>query len=777
MQRLLLVESSREITNLIYGASVHFIEQIIITNNIKFNYRGSNSIFPLKSDIFNKAENKLLLLIVFLNIFIIIPRIYDGIPSGIDTSSHLSKILFIYKSFSTLDRIPYWNPDWYCGTPFLLFYPPLSYFLVFFLSLGIQDPIISYKIIDSFFYIVAPFSIYYLAREFNYNKMTSALAALIFSLSPIIIGNYLFYDRFPNILSLPLVCILVALLHRILNRKFDIKSLAFSSLLFAGIILTHHLSALYVVLIIFILILTISWIEGEIIKKFIIVSIVFLFSFLLTSFWTVPFILNAPEQLAGNPFYNRTIDFPYIRLSYFLDNLLTREIGIAHFILAFSSLTLPFNIFPKFNRKIGKRLATLIFIFTSLIGMGIFEWGEKIGNIVLKIAGQSMIVFSFVFLFLILFIYSKKRLINSTNFFFLLWTGLFLWLGLGYLAFPLARVPFVSTLWRSLDVFRFWVYLAIPLSILGAAMLNFLITKRKRPYKILIVTFLLLMIIGAFIKSSYSLTQPINPQLPYNVSNSKIPDELINYFKTKQEYGRVLAIKCPLWIYLLPYYIDKPLIDGWYPQEKLIPILLNISDYRINDLETTENRSEVWRTKLIQNHRSLGINWVMISDENQSLINELMDSSGFKKDIEIDYEQWKIYIFEAEDRIEMAELVPSRTTQVEFLRQAPDHIRINLFPSPRNGTLIVKEAYYRTWIAGSDGLQFNIERTGKNEAELLGIEEGFIMIPFQNEIDSIELYQRAESNNYPLISIFSLIILTLIIIIPHKKFWTNEIMG
>ena len=728
----------------------------------ELNLWGNNSISSFKSNILDETENRMLLLVFFINLIIISPRFIDGLPLGIDSTSHLCKILFMYKSFYNFGHIPNWNPDWYCGTPFLLLYPPLSYFMVFFLSLITQNPILSYKIIDAFFYLIAPFSLYFLAREFNFTKKESSLAAVIYSLSPIVIGNYLFYDRFPNIIAIPLTCFLITFLHRIFNKKSNIKLLAISSLFLAGIVLIHHLSALYVILIIFILIFTFSWSEKKYIKKLSIIFLVFLFSFLLTSFWATPFLFTAPTHIASNPFYNRTIDFPYIRLSYFLDNLLTREIGLAHFSIAIASLILIHNKIFNLKRKIGKIVVFMIPLFT---GMGIFEWAEKYNYNILNVFSQSLVAFSFILILSIILIESKKKLLNASRSFFIIWFIFFLWLGLGYFAFPLVRLPGLASIWRSLDIFRFWLYLVIPSSILGGFVLNHILSKRKNIYKIIIALIILLMISGAFIKSGYSLTQQINAQLPYNTSNSEIPSELIDYFSSKEDEGRILAIRCPLWIYVLPHYTDKSLIDGWYPQEKLLPTLLNINDYRINDLETSENRTDIWRS-LIQKHNSFGIRWVMIGNINQSLTFELMNSSDFSKDLEVYYKDWKIIVFEADNKIEIAETIPKNTSDyTKYSRIAPDHIKIELKNLKDDGLLIIKEAHYHTWAATSEGRELIVERSNLNE-----IEEGFIKIAIQKDTISIDLFQKTGTNYFVYISIFSFLIILALLIIPCRKF-------
>jgi hypothetical protein len=692
-------------------------------------YWRGRSISNLISRILEKSENRILLFATLVNILIIAPRFLPGIPLGIDATSHLSKILLMYNSYLNHGHIPSWNPDWYCGTPFLLFYPPLSYWIVFLLSLLGLGPILSYKIIDAFFYFIMPFIIYFLALEFNFKKRESTLAALIFALSPVVIGNYLFYDRYPNTMALCLAGLLIIFMHKTLINRFNIKWIIISALLLASIILTHHLSAAYVALVILIMVVAFSRNGKVLLKNLGLLSAILILSILVSSFWSIPFLLNAPEQIGNNPFYNRTIDYPYLRLSYFLDNLLTRELGIAHFAIVLASIWLFYNKSRFKNPILGNKVALMI---PLLAGMGIFELGEILNSNILIYSSQILVIFAFLFLLYLLIIDSRKGTMKSEDFFFLLWFAIFLWLSLGYFAFPLARVPVLSTVWRSLDVHRFWLYLAVPMVILGGKLLNFLISKRKRIFRIITTAILLIMVIGAFIKAGYCLTQEINDQLPYNVSNNTIPQELIDYFRSQEEYGRILAIKCPLWIYLLPQYTGKPLVDGWYPQQKLVVPLLNISDYRINDLETSDNRVVIWRN-LIENYELLGINWIMIENSNETLVHMLIDSSGFSEATVIEYEEWDISIFKANKTTEIVETLPADAAkEIKFSRVAPDRIEIEISDLRTDCVLILKEAYYPTWIAKSEGIPLKIEQT----------EDGFIRIYCPKGLSRIILFHR-----------------------------------
>ena len=140
-------------------------------------------------------------------------RFRDGVPMGVDSSSHLFKVLFIYKTFSVGGSLPSWCSEWYGGTAFLLSYPPLAYGISFLFSIITKDPLLSYKILDAVFYAIGPIALAYLINHLGFTKGEAAISAVLFALSPIVMENYLFFDRFNTTISIPLLCLfLVALL-------------------------------------------------------------------------------------------------------------------------------------------------------------------------------------------------------------------------------------------------------------------------------------------------------------------------------------------------------------------------------------------------------------------------------------------------------------------------------------------------------------------------------------------------------------------------------------
>src|SRR4030042_2887127 len=95
-------------------------------------------------------KNWLLVLgtVIFSLVVAVFSRFQDGIPTGIDSTSHLFKILFAYKTISVYGYFPSWCSDWYGGTPFLLFYPPLAYAITVLTSFPLRDPLLAYQVVD-----------------------------------------------------------------------------------------------------------------------------------------------------------------------------------------------------------------------------------------------------------------------------------------------------------------------------------------------------------------------------------------------------------------------------------------------------------------------------------------------------------------------------------------------------------------------------------------------------------------------------------------------------
>jgi hypothetical protein len=172
--------------------------------------------------------------------------------------------------------------------------------------------------------------------------------------------------------------------------------------------------------------------------------------------------------------------------------------------------------------------------------------------------------------------------------------------------------------------------------------------------------------------------------------NTSIPSEVIAFFKVNSEQGRVLSIKSPEWIYVLPYYTNQPLIDGWYPQGKLLQPLLEINDYKINDLYSTlqeggeAEQDRVW-LNLIHNASDLGISWVMIGDDDKR---HLMMGTDFTLVAEIE----GIFIY-------------------KFTQLSPDHLTLNVEDVREKVNIVVKVADFPGWTLRVDNVLLEHSQT------------------------------------------------------------------
>ncbi|HKM75711.1 MAG TPA: 6-pyruvoyl-tetrahydropterin synthase-related protein [Candidatus Bathyarchaeia archaeon] len=688
---------------------------------------------------------------VAISCIITLPRFAPGIPMGIDTTSHLYRVLFL-SEWLRRGVFPFWSPDWYGGSPTLLLYPPLGYFFSVGLSMLGVDPLLSYKIVDAVFYCLAPLTLYSLAREFGFSKGESAFASALYSVVPEVIENYLFYDRFPTVVAIPIFCAFIIMFHRALMGSRRLFDLLMSILLMSALLLTHHLSAL-IAGIVALLIIVVE--RGKIDMSRSIPDLVAIgFGTLcLSAFWFVPFA-ESLRLFSGNNFYNRNVIFPFITISYFGINVVVYLLGIVQFSIAL------FAIHPILKEIYTNHLhfQPSYFVILLLVGMGLYETGISLASILLTYFGQSVVILSFVcFLGQFLFVEQTKQMSEKNRVLVIVfWFIIFLWIGLGYYALPLIWLPYVREAWiRTMDVYRIWLYLALPMSALASFGLKKLFSKA--PSKLISVGLVILLATpiaaGVLLKVNYASTAPVNGVLPYTTSNAEIPQPILDYFRHDSSSGRILGINVPFWIYVLPNYVDKPILDGWYPQTKLLTPLVNVNDYRIDDLETTPNltsRLVIWRG-LIAQADLLDITWVMVGG--WALADQLMIAGRFVEQLSvlcptaqgfIDLILFKIV------RAPSFVVMSSSDFGVQNVSQPnPDEIVLTFSDSARSSEVLVKEAYFPTWQAMDGNHVIQVERENST---------GYILLTIPAGVTEVILYQNRNKEAWSTLSIIALFI-------------------
>ncbi len=696
---------------------------------------------------------------------ITIPRFLPGIPLSVDTTSHLYKILFLqywWKQGIT----PFWSTDWYAGSPALLLYPPLSYYITAGLAVLGLDPLLAYKLVDALFYSLTPLAVYFLAKELGFNKGESALGALLFSLFPEVIENYIFFDRFPTVLAIPLSCIFFITFHRALAQKDSKTNILFSTLAMSALLLTHHLSALIAGLVALLMVLLASAKDGPS-RPLLKLGLVAGGTLGITSFWLVPFITSF-GLFSSNQFFNRNVTFPFLRFTYFGYDVSSYLLGIVQFVLAAVAVQ------SIIGRNFAKRIpvSPAVFFTSLLAGMAVFQAGEILTFGTIEVLGEIIVAASFViFLGQFIIIQYARRVISRKNgvIFAVFWFILFLWLGLGYYALPVLQLPLIDTIWtKTMDVYRIWLYLALPMSALTARGILRSVSKIFARRPVLVIMFVSLAIISITVsvamKINYDLNNTVNGVLPYSTSNAEIPPEVINYFRNDASQGRILGINVPFWIYVLPSYVNKTIIDGWYPQTILVKQLAAFNDYRLDDLETAPNqtaRLSEWQ-KLVSYSELLDVTWIMIGD-NGTLAGELMQSTNFTEQLIVPYGNINLVVYKSTTVPSFIETNSSNVNLTSVTSPNPDEIIMNFQPTPGTSTIIVKEAYFPTWVGTANGSPLVVGRDSVT---------GYILLTIPPDTTQVTLYQRTSGNQWSIASLTSFTVclaLTVAILIRKRK--------
>jgi hypothetical protein len=671
-----------------------------------------------------------------LNLIIVMPRLNEGIPMGIDSTSHLFQIKYLSESFKTTGKQPLWCSYWYCGFPFLLFYPPLSYLSAFFLSLTGLTPVLSYKIIESIFFISAPFTIYFLARTLCLTRLESYIAALGFNLIPSVMSNFIFWDRYPTVISVPFVVLLSAFLIRYLRNE-EIKDLILTTLAFSLLLLTHHFSAFCGILVAFVI--SLSYLlqkrDAKTVKRIIkVAAFTGVVSLLLTLFWTAPFI-SFSEMFSNNPFTNGDVWDNYMPPEHWDKTLYKfRNMDLVQWLFAVCSSAFFVACVTDGGKATLKSkiicASPVLFLLLTLLITPFRIWFYPVE----------------IFLVTIISIIALPLLTSSIRHFtteeklpYIMtvgWFFIFVWLSFGRYALLFQVLPY----WQRLDTYRFGIYACIPESILVGklsstlssakvpkGLRNLFPSKKLQLNKKLAAGFLLVSLIfsSAFV-SHFIVADDFSYRQNKSMSNA-----VIEYFKDQETRARVLAIQCPDWVFLLPIYTGKPLVDGWYPQAKVLPYLVSIDDYTLNELIKTygddrndTRRIELWRS-IISEHELLSIEWVIVPKdvcvENETLGSILMeDDQDFFLDVEID--GFLIYKSTATHRLIETEAKLLNTTWT------PDRIKL-VVEITHNVSILVREAYFPEWTVN----------TNATSASLIKDENGFMQL---NVVPS------SESNTY-----------------------------
>lgn len=225
--------------------------------------------------------------------------------SGGDTVSHSVLADYLKNYLLPHGKLIGWYPHWFAGVPMFQFYFVLPYLLAAILSYAIPLEI-AFKLITVLGTFLIPVAVFFSMKLLNF-KFPIPIVATVLTLTFLFLETNSYYGgNIPSTLagessyslSLALMILLIGSLYKGMETK---KLLIFNSVVLALVVLTHIYTAI---------ILAATALFFLLLKKrkdnFFYLLKVFLLGFLLSSFWTLPFIFkldysSAPKELVGKP--------------------------------------------------------------------------------------------------------------------------------------------------------------------------------------------------------------------------------------------------------------------------------------------------------------------------------------------------------------------------------------------------------------------------------------------------------------------------------------------
>jgi len=227
--------------------------------------------------------------------------------TGGDTGTHLFVAYYAQKIFPALKG---WCFDWYSGFPFLYFYPPLLYFVNTIVSFVLNFNI-SLKIVTLLGSFMLPICAYFSLKCFGLKKYACMFGSLV-SICFLFITEFQIYGgNFPSTLagefSYSFAFALFFLFIGTLYKGVKENKYVFLNILILSLMVLSHPFAVMVAVIYAI---SLIFLEKDYLRRFKYLAYVFLFGFLITAFFSIPFLTNHAYVSAMN--WQREIIFSNI---------------------------------------------------------------------------------------------------------------------------------------------------------------------------------------------------------------------------------------------------------------------------------------------------------------------------------------------------------------------------------------------------------------------------------------------------------------------------------
>lgn len=235
----------------------------------------------------DKMKKKRILLLVV--IFCVLVRLLisfplnNSYPGGTDISIHLLRIWLMEKN-----GMIKWNYYSGGGRPLLNIYSPLGYVLASFLAQYFGF-LIGYKIVMNTVFLISTILFFIFLKEFGLDDKQIIVALLFFSLLPI--HSYYFADgRYGSLVGF-IFCLMYWLYLKKYFDKNRISNFIISAIFLSFTIITNHTVAFMIVIITFIWSILYQNYR-KILKNIFKFILIVLLSFLLSSWWLMPYVIN-----------------------------------------------------------------------------------------------------------------------------------------------------------------------------------------------------------------------------------------------------------------------------------------------------------------------------------------------------------------------------------------------------------------------------------------------------------------------------------------------------
>jgi len=540
-------------------------------------------------------------------------------PTGGDYGSHLNAAYYAKEHLWDGKLIGLY-PDWMAGLPIFQFYFVLPYALIALLSYVLPF-VVAFKIISLLGIFLLPICIFFMMKLLDF-KFPAPIIAAIFSLFVLFDGTYSVWGgnikstlagQFAYSLSFALLFLFIGFIYKGSKEK---RFFAINAILFSFVILSHLYTS--VIAAITVSILALIYLVRKDLQRFLYLIKISLLTFLLTAFWTLPFLFKLP-------FSSAPTDVWY---------------GSKIFSLIFRLEFIPFYILVVF--------IVCFFIYTSF--PLIFGKHSKEEKKILS-HGEEYSAFFFMFM-LLLFIFAFTALVSSTK------------------LLNIRFIPFINMMIFAVS------------AIAIAKLVSFIKGKEVVPLILLIVACIIVIPSGIEItswshwnfdgiegKSDYQTFKELNEYLKNDTNNGRIQFEYGDYnsmgsprvFETSPLYHgkpviEALFLESSL-TFPYHYYMEKEISsESWWPGFKInvpeINLTKGIKDLRVYNIKRFVVSSQKIKEKIRDNPdldleimKTIG-NFNIYSINEDSEYVELLE----KEPILILAEDWKNYSFDWFDK-------------------------------------------------------------------------------------------------------------------------------